>query len=263
MSSLPIPSDFSFQLLRTGDKGFAVRLCQAALVHHNYRVTVDGDFGKGTETAVKAFQTTQHLSADGVVGRQTWTALLADAPATPPAELSGAAWVDRFPTSKATDKLVQPFGARVDRFLAALRDAGVRVEISATFRPAQRAWLMHYAWEVASGSARPADVPALAGLAICWVHPTNAASIAAARAMVQAYNIAYKPSLTSRHTAGRAIDMSLSWTGKCAVTDASGKQVSVDAAQGTDNNTVLHKVGASYGVIKLVRDRPHWSEDGR
>ncbi|CRK56504.1 N-acetylmuramoyl-L-alanine amidase [Alloactinosynnema sp. L-07] len=38
--------------------------------------TVDGDFGSGTEAAVKAFQSAHGLTADGEVGRRTWTALL-------------------------------------------------------------------------------------------------------------------------------------------------------------------------------------------
>jgi hypothetical protein len=31
---------------------------------------------------------------------------------------------------------------------------------------------------------------------------------------------------------------------------------------GTALNPVLHKIGASYGVIKLLSDPPHWSSDG-
>jgi peptidoglycan hydrolase-like protein with peptidoglycan-binding domain len=37
---------------------------------------VDGDFGGATERAVMAFQQAQGLDVDGVVGRDTWTALL-------------------------------------------------------------------------------------------------------------------------------------------------------------------------------------------
>ncbi len=29
------------------------------------------------------------------------------------------------------------------------------------------------------------------------------------------------------------------------------------------NNSDLYSVGASYGVIKLISDPPHWSDDGR
>jgi peptidoglycan hydrolase-like protein with peptidoglycan-binding domain len=42
--------------------------------------TPDGLFGSGTQTAVKAYQTAAHLTADGIVGRNTWTALFGDAP---------------------------------------------------------------------------------------------------------------------------------------------------------------------------------------
>lgn len=36
---------------------------------------VDGRLGKKTRSAVKAFQRKHHLTADGVVGEKTWTAL--------------------------------------------------------------------------------------------------------------------------------------------------------------------------------------------
>jgi peptidoglycan hydrolase-like protein with peptidoglycan-binding domain len=37
---------------------------------------VDGIFGPKTEAAVRDFQQNENLSVDGIVGRQTWTALL-------------------------------------------------------------------------------------------------------------------------------------------------------------------------------------------
>jgi hypothetical protein len=40
-----------------------------------YRGPIDGKFGKGTQIAVKAFQQSAVLMADGVVGRKTWNAL--------------------------------------------------------------------------------------------------------------------------------------------------------------------------------------------
>lgn len=57
-------------LLRKGDKGDAVQQLQRAL-----GITPDGDFGPQTEKAVKLFQADHGLDVDGVVGRQTRTAL--------------------------------------------------------------------------------------------------------------------------------------------------------------------------------------------
>jgi peptidoglycan hydrolase-like protein with peptidoglycan-binding domain len=37
---------------------------------------VDGIFGPKTEAAVRGFQQNENLSVDGIVGKQTWTALL-------------------------------------------------------------------------------------------------------------------------------------------------------------------------------------------
>jgi peptidoglycan hydrolase-like protein with peptidoglycan-binding domain len=36
----------------------------------------DGDFGSSTEASVKHYQQNENLTADGVVGKQTWTSLL-------------------------------------------------------------------------------------------------------------------------------------------------------------------------------------------
>lgn len=64
--------------VRRGDRGDDVRTIQFAMnfIGTNFssipRVTVDGIFGAGTEAAVRAFQTEFGLTADGVVGQQTW-----------------------------------------------------------------------------------------------------------------------------------------------------------------------------------------------
>ena len=39
-------------------------------------LTVDGDFGTNTDYAVKAFQKAENLDVDGIVGKDTWSALL-------------------------------------------------------------------------------------------------------------------------------------------------------------------------------------------
>src|ERR1700684_3857676 len=59
-----------------GSSGEDVRTVQFLLTTHGHPVTVDGAFGPATRTAVSTFQTSVHLTADGVVGDQTWQALL-------------------------------------------------------------------------------------------------------------------------------------------------------------------------------------------
>lgn len=63
-------------VLQFGSQGQAVRELQTLLGRHGYAVTVDGDFGPQTATAVRAFQKAKGLVVDGVVGPQTWGALL-------------------------------------------------------------------------------------------------------------------------------------------------------------------------------------------
>jgi peptidoglycan hydrolase-like protein with peptidoglycan-binding domain len=54
--------------VKKGSKGDAVKLVQA-IVGANPQ---DGDFGPGTEGKVKAWQTANGLTADGVIGPVTW-----------------------------------------------------------------------------------------------------------------------------------------------------------------------------------------------
>jgi hypothetical protein len=64
----------------------AVELVQTRLGAWNVAMTVDGNFGAATETAVKAFQELHRLTVDGIVGPATWGALEgAPPPPKPPA----------------------------------------------------------------------------------------------------------------------------------------------------------------------------------
>jgi len=54
--------------LRYGDTGVLVTALQADLNKVGYKLAVDGSFGRGTETAVKAFQRKYGLTADGIFG---------------------------------------------------------------------------------------------------------------------------------------------------------------------------------------------------
>ncbi|WP_286178416.1 peptidoglycan-binding domain-containing protein [Enterobacter sp. Ap-1006] len=190
-------------------------------------------------------------------------------------QLSGESWVSRFQGSSDTQTLSPIFRANVNNFLKSLEDAGVRVTISATLRPPERAYLMHWSWKLARGMVEPANIPEKSGVEIEWVHKgangkaDRNKSINAAKAMVRAYgmsNLNVAPALRSRHTEGNAIDMTLSWMGNLEIKDNKGETVIIKTMPRDGMNAQLHEVGKSFDVIKYhggANDKPHWSTDGR
>lgn len=67
-------------VLSQGATGPAVVELQTLLTRAGHATSRDGSFGPATHAAVLAFQRKRGLSADGVVGGQTWAALLAASP---------------------------------------------------------------------------------------------------------------------------------------------------------------------------------------
>lgn len=61
--------------VQQGSTGGAVVLLQRLLGEVGHPMTVDGDFGPITRSAVVAFQLSKNLAADGIVGPITWGAL--------------------------------------------------------------------------------------------------------------------------------------------------------------------------------------------
>ena len=65
--------------LSRGSKGNDVKALQTLLGLRGASCgTIDGDFGAKTENAVKVYQAGKKMTADGIVGKQTWSALLAE-----------------------------------------------------------------------------------------------------------------------------------------------------------------------------------------
>ena len=67
------------RVLRRGMEGADVKTLQAALIAYGFScgsAGADGDFGSGTEAALKKFQTKYNLGADGIAGNGTWGKLL-------------------------------------------------------------------------------------------------------------------------------------------------------------------------------------------
>lgn len=90
--STPIPEptpEPSHKTIKRGSKGDDVKYAQQKLISLGYDLGsygADGSFGAKTEAAVKAFQKSKGLTADGIVGPSTWAALEAAKPDEKPVE---------------------------------------------------------------------------------------------------------------------------------------------------------------------------------
>jgi hypothetical protein len=188
----------------------------------------------------------------------------------PNAKLSGAGWWDRnqaqYGYSLSIDALESTFREKVKAFVAALNAGGATVTVKTTTRTAERAYLMHYAWRIAKGLVLASVVPARPGVDIVWDHDDLKKSTDAAKEMVARFGMTAEAVLDTKHAVGKAIDMTISWSGTIKVKKNDGTIVDVTFMSDVDKNTTLHEVGRSYGVIKLLStknpDPPHWSTDG-
>jgi hypothetical protein len=228
-------------------------------------LTTEGNIGPKTIAAIKRFQTVI-LGVPDPNGRADpggRTIIALNAPSG--SQLSGAAWWHAnqglYPNSASISDLAPDFGDKAKRFIATMRAGGASVSVSSTRRNKIRAYLMHYSWTISSGEIAPADVPAEPGCTIIWDHHDAERSRKAAQDMRDLFGLVHEPSLKSRHIEGNAVDMVIGWTGTINIRDAAGKQVTL-STPANGSNPVLHKIGASYGVIKLLSDPPHWSSDG-
>jgi hypothetical protein len=179
---------------------------------------------------------------------------------------SGAAWWHanqaQFPNSRSIADLAAPFRENVQAFVRALEAAGASIDVASTLRNRRRAHLMHFSWKVAKGLIAPDLVPAEDGIEIEWDHGDLTKSRAAAQEMLALFGLKVQPSLTSLHISGLAIDMDIDWPGTIEIKTATGEIVAVGPPRDGGTNKTLHTVGASYGVLKLLSDPPHWSSTG-
>ncbi|SET80989.1 peptidoglycan-binding protein [Stigmatella erecta] len=128
--------------LKLGSKGPEVSQIQQQLRNHGYNVAVDGDFGAKTQAAVKSFQQSRGLVADGIVGPKTRQALAGGVsqPGTP----AGGKQVTAYHNGKPSTITVVPVGngqyMRADAarnfkaMQAAAAKAGVNLTATSGFR---------------------------------------------------------------------------------------------------------------------------------
>lgn len=69
------PYKLTESILKKGSKGESVKWLQFELNKYGYKLDVDGDFGKKTEDAVRAYQASKKLVVDGIVGNNTFKSL--------------------------------------------------------------------------------------------------------------------------------------------------------------------------------------------
>jgi hypothetical protein len=188
-------------------------------------------------------------------------------------------WVAFYPDSKRPEDLHAPFRGNVNDFIHALEAAGATVTVETTYRPDERAWLMHQSSKIARGaSIPPPDYPhGFDQVPICWEHRRSNGSVdthasrAAATAMTTkkgGYNIAFPPAYPSRHTLHLAIDMKITWEHNPLVLHPPRHRPimihgSCPALCSGATNHELWAAGHRYWhVQKLAADPPHWSDNG-
>jgi len=109
-------------LLKIGSKSEDVKKLQAKL-----GLAADGDFGPGTDKAVKAWQQANGLTADGIVGSATWTKMFGDAPAAAAPTASAAIPASNF-------KLAALKGHIPDAVIAQIPDTAAKFNITTPLR---------------------------------------------------------------------------------------------------------------------------------
>ncbi|GAA3797618.1 hypothetical protein GCM10022206_41410 [Streptomyces chiangmaiensis] len=94
----------TWPLVKSGSQGDTVAAVQLLLTAHGYRTDTDAAFGPGTTAQVRSFQRDNSLNDDGIVGPDTWHALIINM-------RSG----DRGPSVTAVQRLLAVHGHAVDK----------------------------------------------------------------------------------------------------------------------------------------------------
>jgi hypothetical protein len=129
---------------------------------------------------------------------------------------------------------------------------------------------MHWSWKIVKQNYDPRLIPPMKNVNISWWHGDIIKSKKAAQEMVTGFGIGHlkvPPALrSSRHTERKAIDMNISWRGTLIIKGSDGAKRVINSVPRDGTNPDLIAIGKTYGVIhfkNVLKDKPHWSIDGR
>jgi hypothetical protein len=169
----------------------------------------------------------------------------------------------------SVDDLDPLFKLKVRAFLKALQDAGATVTIGTTRRSDKRAYLFHWSWRIAVGNAKASAATAKAGRR----HPLGSWQRGGQQARRPGDGRRLRPrrpaeehqSAVARqppHPRQGDRHDDPCGSGTLKVKKHGGGIVDVSVHGERQPELEAARVGASYGVLKLKTDAPHWSLDG-
>jgi hypothetical protein len=196
-------------------------------------------------------------------------------------EESGGNWATwanaNYPADDRVDALGDPFRSNVRAFLLAVADSTDSAtgrapipQIIQVYRPPERAYLLHWSWQIATQAGSPGEADQLCvpgGMHIIWQHYRTDGSLDgsgaldAARAMTNAFRLSTFPAYPTKHSERTAIDMFIEWHGTLTLTNASDSIVTVSGPSNSRQSQTFQNVGRTFGVIK-GSSLNHWSDTG-
>ncbi|WP_366934908.1 peptidoglycan-binding protein [Pyxidicoccus fallax] len=167
--------------LRPGAKGEPVRALQQRLNTLGFNSgTADGSFGPKTEAAVKAFQKSRGLTADGIVGPKTWDKLgiKVSGNVTTGGPSGGGRVVTGYVNGSPRQISLSPIpngkemrsdaAAAFNRMHAAARAAGINLKVNSGFRSMAEQQALYRAYQNGTGNlaAKPGYSNHQGGIAV-------------------------------------------------------------------------------------------------
>lgn len=231
-----------------GDKGGCVTELQRLLRHHGYAVDVDGDFGAGTASAVRSFQSAHGLTADGQVGANTERALY-DTDESPSTSLD-------LRSASCPENIVEgQSGGCVATLQALLNGKGRQLDVDGEFGPATLAAVK--AFQSATGLAADGEVGPSTKAALYSnigggggdgaPAPVNLNSASCPNEIVQGQHsgcVTELQSLLNHHGADLAVDGDFG-----SLTDSAVKDFQAEKGLSADGHVGPNTKAALYGAV--------------